>query len=125
MESRRILLVENLATMGHVIGAYLMDAGFEIARVTTPDEATERLDLAPPDLIIFNTGMPAEMKSSYINQWRARAPATKILEISEYPLIIAPTINPSDVGAADMYVPIPFDFDRLPEFVAECLASGS
>ena len=124
MESRRILLVENLATMGHVIGAYLMDAGFEIARVRTPDEATERLGLQQPDLIIFNTGMAAEMKSSFINQWRGIAPATKILEISEYPLIISPTVQPSEVGAADMYVGIPFDFDRLPEFVEESLAGA-
>ena len=125
MESRRILLVENLATMGHVIGAYLMDAGFEIARVTTPDEATERLELQQPDLIIFNTGLPAELKSSYINRWRAVAPATKILEISEYPLIVAGgSLLASEIGAADMYVQIPFDFDKLPDFVAECLDGG-
>ena len=119
----RILLIENHSSLGRLIGLYLLDAGYEVSKVETPEEAEGRLaDPSHPDVIVFNTGLPPEQKSAFIYGWRQRAPGTKILEISEDPLIVAPGASTLErVGAADAYLTTPFDFARISEVITECL----
>jgi CheY-like chemotaxis protein len=83
--SRRILLVENLERMGHLIALCLIDCGYEVAKVGSPEEVSERLAEQDHDLVVFNTGLPAEQKSAFIRRWREEKPAVKVLEIPTSP----------------------------------------
>jgi DNA-binding response OmpR family regulator len=116
-----ILIVESALFLGRVVGLTLLDAGFQVALVKEPEDVLERLQENPPQLIVFNTGLPAEAKSAFIRSWREQAPDVKVLEISENPLIIASPSSSLDVGRADRYLTTPFRWERLPDVVRECL----
>nr|ANA08033.1 hypothetical protein 5G4_004 [uncultured bacterium 5G4] len=81
---------------------------------------SERIASQDHNLIVFNTGMPAEQKSAFIRRWREERPGIKVLEISNLPYIWHP-IPIGEVGAADRYLPIPFDLEKLTTVVEECL----
>jgi DNA-binding response OmpR family regulator len=107
--------------MGHLIAVCLIDAGYEVARVNTPEEVSERIASQDHNLIVFNTGLPVEQKSSFIRGWREERPGIKVLEISNVPYIWRP-MPIGEVGAADRYLPIPFDLEKLGAVVEECLS---
>jgi DNA-binding NtrC family response regulator len=118
----RILLVENNSLLGRLLSMYLLDDGHEVSRVNGASETQERLLDSSLDLIIFNTGLPAEEKARFINSWREVAPTVSVLEISVSPLIIANAGTDFDaVGKPDAYLPIPLDFDALPDVIKDCL----
>jgi len=121
----RILLVENLEGMGRMIAVYLLSSGYELATTNEPDSVEPRLVTDPPDLIIFNTGMEAETKSSYISHWREAVPQLKILEISPNPYILRGNVPVQEIGAPDRFLDIPFDLDGLSAAVEECLRAPS
>ena len=119
----RILLVENNTLLGRLLGVYLLEAGYEVARVSQPEETAGRLLDSRPDLIIFNTGLPPEEKSRYIHGWRELAPEARVLEISESPLITDTSdVDLERLGKPDACLPMPLDFDLLVETVADSLA---
>jgi DNA-binding response OmpR family regulator len=66
----RLLLIENQTRLGAFMGMSLMDDGHEVAKVQTPEEVAGRLSDSTPDLLIFNTGLPAREKSEFIAAWR-------------------------------------------------------
>jgi DNA-binding response OmpR family regulator len=109
--------------MGRMIALYLLSSGYELATTNDPDAVEPRLVTDPPDLIIFNTGMQAEIKSSYISRWREAMPNIRIMEISPNPYIWSSSVAPQDVGAPDRFLDIPFDLEGLGQAVKECLAS--
>jgi DNA-binding response OmpR family regulator len=121
----RILLIENLETMGRMIALYLLSSGYELATTSDPEAVEPRLVTDPPDLIVFNTGMEAAMKSSYISRWREAVPSLRILEISPNPYIWKGNIAPQDIGAPDRFLNIPFDLDGLGSAVEQCLSTPS
>jgi hypothetical protein len=57
----------------------LLDAGHEVAKVATADEVADRLLHEPPDIVLFNTGLPAALKSDFISSWRTLGAASKII----------------------------------------------
>jgi DNA-binding response OmpR family regulator len=119
-----ILLVENGSLLGRLMALYLIDRGYQIARVSNADEVAPRLDGERPEIVIFNTGLPPAEKSTYIHEWKSSSPALKVLEISEQLFITsAESVDLSRLGRPDSVLPLPFDFARLPE-VIESLLSG-
>ena len=116
----QILVIENQTRLGAFLGMALMDAGHDVGMVATADLVTERLAASAPELIIFNTGLPAKEKSELIAAWRDANQAVKVLEISENPLIIATGAEDmSKVGAPEAYLGIPFDFAEFLRLVTE------
>jgi DNA-binding NtrC family response regulator len=120
----RILLIENQTRLGVFMGMRLMDAGHDVGKVETPDLVAERLSSGPPDVIVFNTGLPAREKADFISSWREACPRVKILEVSENPLIIGrQTEDLERVGAPDAFLEIPFDFSDLIVAVDDLMAA--
>ena len=121
---QRILLVENLERMmGRMIALYLLSSGYELTTTDEPESVEPRLITDPPDLIIFNTGLEADTKSSYISRWREAAETVKILEISPDPYIWSRNLAPEQIGAPDRYLEIPFSLEGLGAAIEQCMAA--
>ena len=117
----QILVVEGELFLGRLVGLTLLEAGFEVALVKEPEDVHERLSSTAPDVIVFNTGLPAGRKSEFIRGWRATREEIKVVEISEYPLIAAADTTSVDVGKADVYLTPPIRWEALPDVVRQCL----
>jgi len=117
------LLVENQSSLGRFVGMALMEAGYAVSKVSTPEEVGPMLAPSPPDLIIFNTGLAVEDKSMFIYTWREQVPALKVLEISEEPLIKtgASSIDLATLDAPNAILSIPFTLEELPAKVEALL----
>ena len=118
----QILLIENVSGLGRVLGISLLEAGYAVSKVNQPEDVEARIVNSPVDVVVFNTGLAAQLKSDFIHGWRQVAPTIKILEISEEPLIkSAAGIDMEKVGAPDGYLAIPFLIEELPNAVESLL----
>src|SRR4051812_36813645 len=112
-----VLLVESEATLGKVLGWYLLEDGFQVSRVANPEDVAAKLGAEPAaDLILFNTGLPTESKSVFIRSWRELAPEVRVLEVSEDGFFRASqAVDLSQIGFPDAFVNIPIDWSKLPD----------
>ncbi|HWO72382.1 MAG TPA: hypothetical protein VNN21_02385, partial [Dehalococcoidia bacterium] len=79
----RILVIENQSLLGKWIGLNLADAGHIVIQVRQPEDAHAQIQTSSPDLVIFNTGLPAAIKGAYVRRWRQLRPETRILDITD------------------------------------------
>ena len=58
MEAKRVLVVEDDATIRAIIGDVLQERGFEVAPAANGSEALQQLDIARPDVVVLDLLMP-------------------------------------------------------------------
>ncbi len=108
-----ILLIETEAPLVRLMSWFLLEAGFEVAKVDTTEEAVDRCRAGGPAVIVFNTGMAQEEKARSIRELRDASTDCRILDVSDdHP---RPTV-PADTGA-DAYLQLPFHADSFIESV--------
>ena len=114
----KILVVENNANLGRLIGRYLTTLHHDVSRVATPDDALE-LAVNHFDLLVFYTALPISVWSDVLEWWREKSPDTKILSISET-LTLRERLGKL---CPDAQIQTPFRFHSLTEVIDDCLDS--
>lgn len=92
---------------------FLLEAGFEVAKVDTTEDAIDRCRAGDPAVIVFNTGMAQAEKAQSIRELRAASSACRILDVSDGRP--RPPV-PANTGA-DAYLQLPFHADSFIEAV--------
>ena len=77
--SKRILIVDDSASMRNVLGAILRDAGYEVTEAVDGRDALTRLQ-SPPDLLITDFNMP-HMNGLQLTQIARALPQCKQMPI--------------------------------------------
>ncbi|MDQ3592131.1 MAG: response regulator transcription factor [Actinomycetota bacterium] len=76
---RRILVVDDDATVSEVVVAYLQRAGFEVERATDGEQALELAELRPPDLVVLDLMLPGVDGLEVCRRLRERWPVPVIM----------------------------------------------
>ncbi len=116
-----ILLIETEAPLVRLMSWFLLEAGFEVAKVDTTEEAIDRCRDGGPSVIVFNTGMLQAEKAQSIADLRAASTDCRILDVSDDNP--RPPV-PADTGA-DAYLQLPFHADSFIEAVTALSESST
>ncbi|HZP58291.1 MAG TPA: response regulator [Dehalococcoidia bacterium] len=106
-----VLLIESEAPVLRLMGWGLMEEGFQVRAVPSPEEAISVLESYQPDFIVFNTPLPTEACRRAVESLRARTPRAKILDVSP-----SPDGNARDTGA-DGYIDYPPRVEDVVAFI--------
>ena len=109
--SKRILLVDDDASLRAVVAETLRGEGYAVDEASDGVEALEQLRAAPPDLVLLDLAMPILDGHGLIAAWRAEE------ERAEIPIVIVsatPTLpdTPQEAGVKALLLK-PFDLGVL------------
>jgi len=110
-----VLLIENEAPIVRLMAWYLIDAGFEVSQIATPDDARGYLQIHAA-VIVFNTGIPTAERREWIRAWHAQSPDSRVLDVSETDAMH----QLPDVGA-DASIRLPFMAETFVDMVSELM----
>lgn len=108
-----VLLIETEAPLVRLMSWFLLEAGFEVAKVDSTEDAVERCRAGTASVVVFNTEMAQGEKTQSIQQLREANTNCRILDVSDdspRPLV------PANTGA-DAYLQLPFHADSFIEAV--------
>jgi DNA-binding response OmpR family regulator len=114
MTPPRVLLLEGDEPLVRLLAWLFEDGGFEVDSVRSPAEALARFPHNQHRVVVLNTGLSPRQKDELMAEWRALAPATRFIDITERPITGAKHQKPSQ---ADLHFEMPFDADDLLEAV--------
>jgi DNA-binding response OmpR family regulator len=77
-----VLVIENDLPAMRLMAWGLMEEGIEVGVAHVP-EAAARLRARPPDVIVFNTLKRTGEKAALVREFRAIAPDSRIIDVSE------------------------------------------
>ncbi len=115
----RVLVVEDHELLARTIGAGLRREGIAVDVVTDGDQALERLDLAPYDVLVLDRDLPTVSGDDVCRRVGERGLPARVLMLTAAGTL-ADRVHGLDLGADD-YLTKPFDF---PELVARVRALG-
>jgi two-component system alkaline phosphatase synthesis response regulator PhoP len=78
--SRTVLVVDDEPKIREVVHDYLVDAGFSVAEAADGERALERVQAAPPDLVVLDLGLPGGIDGLEV--------VRRIRERSSLPIIV-------------------------------------
>ena len=113
MSRKTILIIEGQPQVLRLLSWVLAEEGYGVDSVSNPLDATNHVVANCPDVVIFNTGLPDERKKEWIDEWRASAPNTRVLDLRDP--ATSPR-RPSEIGA-DGVLTTPFHVDSLLDVV--------
>jgi CheY-like chemotaxis protein len=112
--ARRILVVDDDASIRDFIEMALTDEGYQVALATNGLEALDQLAADPPSLILLDMAMPVMDGWAFAEAYRARPGP-------HAPIVVVTAAHEAAERAAqvraDDYIAKPFDLDRLLEMV--------
>jgi two-component system OmpR family response regulator len=124
-EGRRLLVVDDEATLRELLAATLRFAGFRVTSVATGREAVEAAHADPPDLVLLDVGLPDLDGFEVVRRLREAPTPIGAARVCPVPvLFLTARDRPEDkvtglsLGGDD-YVTKPFD---LPELLARIRA---
>ncbi|MCD6306403.1 MAG: sigma-54-dependent Fis family transcriptional regulator [Deltaproteobacteria bacterium] len=106
-----VLVVDDEAAVRNGICRALSEKGIEAKAATGGQEALNRLETAPVDLLLLDIRMPDMNGIEVLKQVRARHPDTNVIMITGYPTIDS-AVHCTKLGALD-YLVKPFRLDDL------------
>ena len=81
----RVMVVDDEVELGELLAIWLADAGYEVLRASSADEAIAALDDAPVDLLISDIVMPGTMNGVALALHAVeRMPAIKVMLVSGF-----------------------------------------
>ena len=80
--SKRILVVDDEATITELIEVLLTGEGYEVATASNGTDGLEKVDAVNPDLIITDISMPDMEGVEFISRLRKRSISTPIIAMS-------------------------------------------
>jgi len=119
-----LLLIEDEAALQRLLSWLLLDAGYEVSVAASAEDGIDRLSSYQPDAIIFNTTIDDDAKRAAMVVMRDRAPAARILDVSEEKNLLQRGIVgiSADGSIADATLDLPFPKERLLDAIAKLLA---
>jgi DNA-binding response OmpR family regulator len=107
----RVLIVEDERDLAAAIGRGLRDAGIAADQAHDGEEALEKADLAPYDVILLDRDLPRRHGDEVYRALRAAGHPARILMLTAA-ATVDDRIDGLDLGADD-YLGKPFDFEEL------------
>jgi CheY-like chemotaxis protein len=122
MRARRqtILIVEDDEDLRRLFRTALSMAGYDVVEAGDGLEALQRVDSAPPDLIILDLVLP-RMSGLVVREEIAAQALTRDIPVV---VITGAAIEPAGMEVA-CFLRKPVEPDRMVEAVRNCLASGT
>jgi DNA-binding NtrC family response regulator len=117
---KRILVVDDEATVCQSIKLALASEGYGIDTATSGEEALRRSDLSDYDLILADMMMPGVSGMDLLKGIQAKDPGAQVVIITGYPTDKA-AAQSRQMGAVD-FLPKPFTPAELRAAVARALA---
>ncbi len=107
----RVLVVEDERDLAAAIARGLRDDGIAVDEARDGEEALEKADLAPYDVILLDRDLPRRHGDEVCRELRQQEHPARILMLTAA-ASVADRIDGLDLGADD-YLGKPFDFDEL------------
>jgi DNA-binding response OmpR family regulator len=82
MEPRRILVVDDEASLLKILRYALEEAGYEVSTALDAEAAAEALKASPPDLVVLDVMLPGTSGLELCRELRATAPDLPIIMLS-------------------------------------------
>ena len=122
MAARRqtILIVEDDEDLRRLFRTALSLAGYDVVEAGDGLEALQRIDAAPPDLIVLDLVLP-RLSGIAVRQEIAAQALTRDIPIV---VITGSPVEPTGMDVA-CFLRKPVDADRMVEAVRNCLTSGA
>jgi DNA-binding NtrC family response regulator len=108
MPTATILLIEDDPHSTRLISWTLIEQGYSVTTVPTPEEALATIDRVNPRVVIFNTAAPEEQRIRDAEELHGRLPVARILDVHDHAVAHCATDVP-----ADAFLHKPFDADDL------------
>ena len=118
-----VLVIENESFLGRIVSYVLGEAGYQVSRVQSPEDVAATLASTNANVVVFHTTQRAADKSAFIESWHDLFPATKILEISDEPILPSVYREAFASLGGDASITTPFDTHFVPQLVAQVLAN--
>jgi DNA-binding response OmpR family regulator len=111
-----VLIVADDPNLQRVLTWLLMEEGFDVELVESPDAGLHAGKRKPPDLVIIDTDRPLHEKAAVVAVYKSEFPHVAVLDVPS-------SRKEQPVEGADVWLPKPFDADLLLEKVREALDS--
>jgi DNA-binding response OmpR family regulator len=112
----KILIIERDDPRLRLLEWGLREEGLEVAHASDP--ATAERAGARPDVIVFNTGMPAPSKRAWIDSLRYMVPGVRVVDLA------AEGEQGTRDSGADAYLAAPFRIDELQSIISTLVPGG-
>ena len=122
MEAKRVLVVEDDATIRAIIGDVLQERGFEVAPAANGSEALQQLDIARPDVVVLDLLMPVMHGWAFMESYLEKTGGQLV------PIVVV-SVNPAlprsfnRLGVREI-VAKPFDVELLAQAVERAASTG-
>jgi DNA-binding response OmpR family regulator len=107
-DTRRVLVVDDDASVTRLVSLFLRDEGFEVLTAGNGEEALREIEQTEPDVIVLDLQMPVMDGETFYRELRARGAEIPVLVLSAYGARAASR----RLGAQDS-LDKPFDPDTL------------
>lgn len=108
---KKILLIDDDPTLGHIIKNILKDEGFDTIIQADSQHINETIEKNPPDLIILDYFLPTETGDKVAERLKAQK------QTQHLPIIMVSSSYGIEAIAqkvgVEAFLPKPFDFDTL------------
>ncbi len=122
--AKRILVVDDEEVVRSLCLRLLMPAGYSVETAANGDEALERLDQQPFDLVLTDLCMPGDLDGLKLGQIiKQRFPQTQVILMTAFPAVDS-AVEMLRIKASD-YLIKPFDQAELLERVKACFSRVS
>jgi DNA-binding NtrC family response regulator len=112
-----VVLIENDAPIVRLLGWFLVDAGHAVVAIDNVMAATEHVRTELPDVVVFNSSLPASAKLPFVSEWRQIHPRLGVVDVSRR----SATLERAPYTGADAYLQMPFDADHLLSAISDVL----
>ena len=119
----RLLLADDEETFRNSVAVLLRREGYVCDVASTVDDAIEKLNANPYDLLITDLRMPGNMDLELLKAASAGNGALPVIVVTAYPSV--PTAIEAVRCAVVDYLVKPFDFDQLVRAVRQALKARS
>jgi DNA-binding NtrC family response regulator len=113
-----IVLIESDVPLVRLLGWFLIDAGHAVVAIDNVMAATEHVRTELPDVVVFNSSLPASGKLPFVSEWRQIHPKLGVVDVSRGPA----SAERAAYTGADAYLQMPFDADHLLTTISDVLA---
>ncbi|HET8760296.1 MAG TPA: response regulator, partial [Nitrospiria bacterium] len=108
---KRILIVDDKASMRHMLRQVFQETGFEVVEAADGDEAAARIREGALDLVITDVKMPKSDGLTVLKECRAALPRTPVIVMTAYGTI-EQAVETIRQGAFD-YIVKPFSISEI------------
>jgi CheY-like chemotaxis protein len=124
MDMPRILIIDDDELFRSMLRAILTKMGHAVRDANDCDEAVNRFEEEPAEILITDLVMPGKDGLQVIALFKSRFPAVKIVAMSGAGRLVQTTyLKRATAAGADAVIEKPFTKEQLAEVLAQCTVS--